>query len=76
MVLINTALVFISFVFFYTHIDAYVMPMDDKEFNSSMFQRVFQYLQRHNANVSLDRFMYAESSVEGTAMECLVVLLG
>ena len=52
------------------------MPMDDKEFNSSMFQRVFQYLQRHTANVSLDRYMYAESAVEGTAMECLVVLLG
>ena len=52
------------------------MPMDDKEFNSSMFQRVFQYLQRHIAHLSLDRFMYAESSVEGTAMECLVVLLG
>ena len=52
------------------------MSMDDKEFRSSVFQRVFQYLQRHIARSPLDRFMYTESSVERTPMECLVVLLG
>ena len=57
-------------------IDPYVMSMDDKEFKSSVFQRVFQYLQRHIGHIQLDKFTYTDSSVEGKPLECLEVLLG
>ena len=57
-------------------IDPYVMSMDDKEFRSSVFQRVFQYLRRHIGRIPLDRFTYPMNSIEGRTMDCLEVLLG
>ena len=54
--------------------------MDDKEFRSIAFQRVFQYLRRYNDGESLDKFSYGQQSlethlVEGTSAECLNLLL-
>ena len=49
--------------------------MDKKEFKSSVFQRAFQYLRRHKARMSLDRFSYLQNSVEGKITECLNMLL-
>ena len=57
-------------------IDPYVMSMDDKEFRSSVFQRVFQYLRRHIGRIPLDRFTHPMNSIEGRPMDCLEVLLG
>ena len=61
------------FVLFMT--DASAQMMDDKEFRSSYFQRVYQYLKRHISSVSLDRFSYTPELVEGNHIECLQVLL-
>ena len=57
-------------------IDPYIMSMDDKEFRSFVFQRVFQYLRRHIGRIPLDRFTYPMNSIEGRPMDCLEVLLG
>ena len=62
--------------YFVFSIDPYVMSMDDKEFRSSVFQRVFQYLRRHIGRIPLDRFTYPMNSIEGRPMDCLEVLLG
>ena len=52
-----------------------VRTMDEGEFRKQNFQRVFQYLRRHETGVSLDRFMYGLQSVEGRPVECLQILL-
>uniref|UniRef100_A0A1X7SD92 RN213 ligase n=1 Tax=Amphimedon queenslandica TaxID=400682 RepID=A0A1X7SD92_AMPQE len=49
--------------------------MDEKEFRSSHFQRVYQYLKRHIILFPLDRFSYNPGVVEGQHLECLQVLL-
>ena len=49
--------------------------MDDKEFRSPCFQRVYQYLKRHITFAPLDRFSYTPELVEGNHIECLQVLL-
>ena len=49
--------------------------MDQKEFQSEMFQRVYQYLRRHTAGSNLDRFSYSEGSVEETPQHCLEIFL-
>ena len=48
--------------------------MDDEEFRSSTFQRVYQYLRRHIAKYDLDAFSFT-GSVEGSAQDCLYLLL-
>ena len=55
--------------------------MDDKELKTSTFQRVYQYLKRHNERnfKDLDKFTYRQGSVEGSATEflneCLTCLM-
>ncbi|XP_060108019.1 E3 ubiquitin-protein ligase RNF213-like [Heteronotia binoei] len=49
--------------------------MDDKIFSSEAFQRPFQYLIRSNRGDNLDMFQYEPGSVEGTAVQCLQLLL-
>ena len=48
--------------------------MDEEEFRSSTFQRVYQYLRRHIAKYDLDDFLYT-GSVEGNPADCLYLLL-
>ena len=48
--------------------------MDDEEFRSSIFQRVYQYLRRHIAKYDLDAFSFT-GSVEGNVSDCLFLLL-
>ena len=59
----------------YFSIVSFDILMDRKEFRSSVFQRAFQYLRRHKARMSLDRFSYLQNSVEGKITECLNMLL-
>ena len=54
--------------------DSIKSTMDEGEFKSHGFQRVFQYLHRHAKHKSLDKFFYTES-VEGEPSECLQTLL-
>ena len=44
--------------------------MDNNEFSNSTFQRVYQYLRRHDDGQKLDRFQY-QDNVEGTHADCL-----
>lgn len=44
--------------------------MDQKEFQSASYQRVYQYLKRHDAGEDLDDFTY-QSTMEDTAADCL-----
>ena len=55
--------------------DSTKSTMDEGEFKSHAFQRVFQYLHRQAKHESLDEFLYAEESVEGEPSECLQTLL-
>ena len=48
--------------------------MDNKEFNDSTFQRVYQYLRRYGRGQKLDRFKY-QGTVEGNMADCLQHLL-
>ena len=48
--------------------------MDDEEFRSSTFQRVYQYLRRHIAKFDLDAFSFS-GVAEGSAADCLSLLL-
>lgn len=43
------------------------VPFDEKLWQSSTYQRVFQYLNRHKAHVNLDQFRYIVGSVEGNS---------
>lgn len=43
------------------------VPFDEKLWQSSTYQRVFQYLNRHKAHVNLDQFRYNVGSVEGNS---------
>ena len=54
--------------------DSIKSTMDEGEFKSHAFQRVFQYLHRHAKCESLDEFSYMES-MEGEPGECLQTLL-
>ena len=49
--------------------------MDEEEFRSESYQRVYQYLRRHITRTNLDRFSYSHESVEGTPHDCLQILL-
>lgn len=48
--------------------------MDDEEFRSSTFQRVYQYLRRHIAKYNLDEYSFT-GVVEGSAADCMFLLL-
>ena len=48
--------------------------MDEGEFKSITFQRVYQYLNRHNRGINLDRFSYANTK-EGNKADCLKIML-
>lgn len=49
--------------------------MDDIEFRSDSFQRVYQYLRRHAANHNLDTFIYSQGSVEEGPCDFLQIVL-
>ncbi len=56
-------------------LDNFIRKMDEFEFKSPMFQRVFQYLRRHIDRLPLDSFQYNSGSVEGDQKTCLDLLL-
>ena len=55
--------------------DAKSILMDENEFESDTFQRVYQYLRRHATNSNLSMFTYSKDNVEGTPHDCLNILL-
>ena len=57
------------------YIDITKIVMDDREFSSECYQRVYQYLRRHTAQMNLDTFSYS-GTVEPSPTECLDLLLG
>ena len=56
-------------------VETSVVLMDEEEFKSSFFQRVFQNISLHSNRESLDEFMYLENTVEGNQLDCLDTLL-
>lgn len=48
--------------------------MDDLEFKSDPYQRVYQYIRRHTAGQNLDLFCFS-GAIEGTMPDCLQLLL-
>ena len=48
--------------------------MDQKEFGSDSYQRVYQYIRRHMNYENLDAFSYA-GILEGSPHDCLDLLL-
>ncbi len=55
--------------------DPNVVVMDRQEFEGSAYQRVYQYMHRNAAGLSLERFFYTLGSVEGDCTECLDIIL-
>ena len=51
-----------------------IVLMDVQEFESSTYQRVYQYLKRYNMKHNLDEFSYT-GSIEGTQEDCLQIIL-
>ena len=51
----------------------YVLKMDQHQFESDLFQRPFQYLQRYSNNENLDSFTFAVP--EGSPAQCIGALL-
>ena len=49
--------------------------MDDIEFKSEPYQRVFQYLRRYFFGSNLDSFCFNKNQVEGPVEECLKMIL-
>ena len=50
--------------------------MDEEEFENSTFQRVYQYLRRHDSDPRLlDRFKYKNNIIEGNITDSLQHLL-
>ena len=49
--------------------------MDEEEFKSEAYQRVYQYLRLHVMNHNLDQFSYIKGSIEGSTSDCLQVIL-
>ncbi len=48
--------------------------MNDEEFKSNSYQRVYQYIRRFTAKQNLDSFYFNEC-VEGTPKDCLKIIL-
>ena len=57
------------------HATANCVPMDEVMFRSPPYQRVYQYLRRHIAQMSLDRFSYQPGSMEGSTASYLEIML-
>ena len=55
-------------------LDPSKVVMDKQMFESSHYQRVYQYLQRHTKSVNLDQFSYGDN-IEGTPDSCLETIL-
>ncbi len=49
--------------------------MDQTEFKSAAYQRVYQYIKNYAERQNLDKFKYAQGSVEGDRASCLEVIL-
>ena len=49
--------------------------MDQKEFESYSYQRVYQYIRRNMARSNLDQFSYIPGTVEGSCSNCLEIIL-
>ncbi len=62
-----------EFVVFKYIIEALNIMMDRNEFQSRTYQRVYQYLCRHE-NRTIDRFRY-RGKVEGSDINCLDIIL-
>ena len=56
------------------YVDKSLHLMDDSEFQSHSYQRVYQYLHRHFAGSNLDEYSFTGKS-EGSPQECLKHLL-
>ena len=54
--------------------DPFKVAMDRLKFESTDYQRVYQYLRRHIENTDLDQFSYA-NRVEGTSANWLKIIL-
>ena len=52
----------------------HVLLMDDEEFSSACYQRVYQYISCHYAGHNLDNFSFKET-VTGTPQNCLQHIL-
>ena len=48
--------------------------MDEEEFKKPVFQRVYQYLRRHDDGKKLDLFTF-QKTVEGNMVDCLKIFL-
>ena len=55
-------------------LDPSKVVMDKQMFESSHYQRVYQYLQRYTRSVNLDQFSYGDN-IEGTPDSCLETIL-
>ena len=59
----------------FIHVDSSQIGMDNEEFENSTFQRVYQYLRRHDSDPNLlDQFKY-EGRIEGNITDCLQLFL-
>ena len=54
--------------------DKSVVVMDDEEFKSNSYQRVYQYIRRFTTKQNLDSFSF-NGCVEGTPQDCLEIIL-
>ena len=54
-------------------LDLSLVMMDSTEFESPLYQRVYQYLRRYIGEYNLDTFSYA-ANVEGSPENCLEVI--
>ena len=51
-----------------------LMLMNEQEFQSDPYQRVYQYIRRHTAGRNLDEFTF-NGVAEGSTQDCLEILL-
>lgn len=56
-------------------VDANEIMMNENEFKSDHFQRVYQYLHRHSNRADLDRFSYSSVYSEGNSQQCIKTIL-
>ena len=58
----------------FASLDPVMILMDQKEFESATFQRVYQYLRHHIMGKNLDTFSY-QNTVEGNPVNYLETIL-
>ena len=61
--------------FIFLCLDSSLVVMDDIEFKSEPFQRVFQYLRHYSNGSNLDSFCFNKYQVEGPVEDCLKMIL-